>query len=255
LDLAERFDPVEGEPGLADFVEYVQLLDEAEEDLDEAHLSADDAVPVMTIHQAKGLEFDAVWIPGLSRGIFPDSRGGENPIGAAKALPWWLTANEAHLPSINQANSMKEIDDIVRGRHLDEEWRLLYVACTRARQRLVISAAQWYPSTASPFGPSRFYGFVADQKDLVLERYHHDPAEVHPQVAAMERRRAEADKRLAEAVALAPKAGGPPTLFEEPAPVPVARAPRAAPTTVSVTNLVSYARCPRQFYWSAVRPL
>src|SRR5205807_9123335 len=57
LDLAERFEPVEGDPGLSAFVECLPLPDESEEDVAEAHPSATDAVRVSTIHQAKGLEF------------------------------------------------------------------------------------------------------------------------------------------------------------------------------------------------------
>ena len=258
LDVAERFRPVEGNAALADFVEYVQLLDEAEEDLAEAHLSGDDAdaVRVMTIHQAKGLEFPSVWVPGLTIGVFPDRRGGENPLSAQNALPWWLTANEAGLPSISTAATMKEIDDAVRTRHRDEEWRLLYVACTRAERRLTLSAAQWYVGASEPQGRSLFYDFIAAQTDVVTELYQHEPAAVDPQVAAMERRRTEADKRIAAAAAVTPKnTGGPPSLFDDPAIVPMAPAPRRAPSALSVTNLVSFARCPRQFYWSAVRPL
>src|SRR5207248_7109833 len=39
------------------------------------------------------------------------------------------------------------------------------------------------------------------------------------------------------------------------APLPPAAPSRQAPTAVSVTSLVTYARCPKQFYWSVVRPL
>ena len=65
-----------------------------------------DAVQLMTVHAAKGLEFDAVFISGLEEGLFPH----ENSSLEAKAL--------------------------------EEERRLMYVAITRARQRLYISYAQ-----------------------------------------------------------------------------------------------------------------
>src|SRR5207244_9923216 len=72
-------------------------------------------------------------------------------------------------------------------------------------------------------------------------------------VAAMERRRAEAARRLAAAAA---GQGRPPTLFDDsPAGPSVASPARVAPTGLSVTSGVSSARCPRQFYWSVVRPL
>ncbi len=149
---------MEGDPGLAAFVEYLHLLDESEEDLAEAHLGDTDAVRVMTIHQAKGLEFATVYVPGLAgaRGssrIFPDGRPGENALGNSSALPWWLREDDEGFPPIATAR-MADIDEVIRRRKLDEEWRLLYVACTRAQRRLVCSAAHWYPGAAEPQGPS-----------------------------------------------------------------------------------------------------
>ncbi len=66
----------------------------------------DDALQLMTVHSAKGLEFDAVFINGLEEGLFP------------------------HENAVTQDDG------------LEEERRLMYVAVTRARQRLYISFAQ-----------------------------------------------------------------------------------------------------------------
>jgi DNA helicase-2/ATP-dependent DNA helicase PcrA len=65
-----------------------------------------DAVQLMTVHASKGLEFDAVFITGLEEGLFPHE------------------------------NSMSDRDG------LEEERRLMYVAITRARQRLYLSHSQ-----------------------------------------------------------------------------------------------------------------
>ncbi|MEZ5649518.1 MAG: 3'-5' exonuclease [Burkholderiaceae bacterium] len=65
-----------------------------------------DALQLMTVHSAKGLEFDAVFITGLEEGLFPHE------------------------------NAVTEIDG------LEEERRLMYVAITRARQRLYVSMSQ-----------------------------------------------------------------------------------------------------------------
>ncbi len=65
-----------------------------------------DAIQLMTVHAAKGLEFDAVFITGLEEGLFPHE------------------------------NSASDLDG------LEEERRLMYVAVTRARQRLYLSFSQ-----------------------------------------------------------------------------------------------------------------
>ncbi|MDQ6726656.1 MAG: ATP-dependent helicase [Actinomycetota bacterium] len=256
LDLAESFAPIEGDPGLRAFVEYLQLLDESDDDLAEAHLTDTDAVKVMTIHQAKGLEFDTVYVPGLAgRGrsqIFPDARVGENALSNSSALPWWLREDDG-IPSWT-TTTQKEIEDVIRRRRMDEEWRLLYVACTRARRRLVCSAAHWYPGPAEPQGPSAFYEFVAAQADIVTERFRHEAAEIDPEVAAKERQRASAHRQAPPSTSPAAVAPAQLRLDDLEPPVVVA-APRTAPAALSVTGLVTYARCPQQFYWTVVRPL
>ncbi|MDP9070494.1 MAG: ATP-dependent helicase [Actinomycetota bacterium] len=260
FDLAARFSPVEGDPGLPAFVEYLRLLDETEEDLAEAHAADHEAVRVMTVHQAKGLEFANVWVPGLAGGsgrgwgIFPDARLGENPLGLPSALPSWVRPDDEGMPHWRHVAREADLTDEIRRQREDEEWRLLYVACTRARRRLVCSAAHWYPGPAEPQGPSVFYDFVAAQADLVTERFRHDAPTVDPAAAARERRRASAVRP-----ALPPVEVDEPPLFDAApaggtAPAPSGRRP-AETTTFSATGLVAYARCPLQFYWSFVRPL
>ena len=82
-----------------------------------------DAIQVMTIHQAKGLEFEAVFVPGLVEGRLPQS--GRSP--------------RFELPAA-------VLEPLVRGREdvVAEERRLLYVAMTRARERLYLTRASHY---------------------------------------------------------------------------------------------------------------
>ncbi|HWD08736.1 MAG TPA: 3'-5' exonuclease, partial [Actinomycetota bacterium] len=256
LELAQQFQPVEGVPGLAAFLDYLRLLDESEEDLAESHASDRDAVAVLTIHQAKGLEWDCVWVPGLAGSgrsrVFPDERGGDNPLSKSTALPWWLSEEDPGFGDWQTATK-EVIEGAVRLRAREEEWRLLYVACTRARLRLVCSAAQWYPGPATPQGPSEFYNFVAAQADVVTERFRHDPVDVDPQVRQMQARgaRSAAPPELPATATATTTATAQQSLFHQPA-----RALRpVAPATVTVTELVSFRRCPRQFYWLSVNPL
>jgi DNA helicase-2/ATP-dependent DNA helicase PcrA len=256
LDLASQYKALDGEIDLPAFLEYLHFLDEADEDVAEARSPDTDTVKVMTIHQAKGLQFDTVHVPGLAGSarsrskVFPDTRAGENALTTGAALPWWLRDEDGEsLPHWSALRTQKEVADTLRDRKRWEEWRLFYVACTRARRRLVCSAAQWYAGPADPQGPSELYDFVAAQHEAD-ERFRHDPAAIDPEIAAKERQQAEAEARAARAEA-APTPSAPSEgrlLHVEPS-VP------AVPNVLSVTNVVTYARCPKQFYWTVVRPL
>ena len=107
--------------------------------------TANARLQIMTIHKAKGLEFDHIYLPGLNR----KSGRGENPL-----MLWWERqyedGSEAYLlsvrHSINQPKTTKRsLYDFLkyeeRQRQRQENIRLLYVACTRARKSLFLSAA------------------------------------------------------------------------------------------------------------------
>ena len=101
-------------PGLAPDAETGEIMSPLAAFLTHASLEAgdhqaqagQDAIQLMTIHAAKGLEFDAVFLTGLEEGLFPNDRALEDHDG------------------------------------LEEERRLMYVAITRARKQLGLSLAQ-----------------------------------------------------------------------------------------------------------------
>jgi DNA helicase-2/ATP-dependent DNA helicase PcrA len=86
----------------------------------------DDAVQVLTVHQAKGLEFGLVFMAGMAEGIFPSMSRRD-----ALSLPDDLGPR----PLVERGPS---------ARHLAEERRLCYVAMTRARDELVLTHAADY---------------------------------------------------------------------------------------------------------------
>ncbi len=99
-EYVEKTEETGDEPTLSGFLEEISLYT----DIDRVDMDAD-AVCLMTIHSAKGLEFPVVFIVGMEEGIFPGVRSMEDP------------------------------DDI------EEERRLAYVAITRAREKLYITHA------------------------------------------------------------------------------------------------------------------
>ena len=92
-----------------------------------------DAIEIMTVHKAKGLEFDTVIIPGLDR----PPRGNEPPLVISKALP----DDALLLAPIREAGSEKDpayeyVRNLEREAEDIEAGRLFYVAATRAASRL-----------------------------------------------------------------------------------------------------------------------
>ncbi len=134
----EDFEAEAEVPSLSAFLELVTL----QADVDDADFD-DDKVTLMTVHSAKGLEFDVVHVTGLEEGLFPYRQGGDR----------FMTASE---------------DEI------EEERRLCYVAMTRARKRLFCT----YARVRRIFGqqrmepPSRFLGDVPTDilVDLTVDR-------------------------------------------------------------------------------------
>ena len=122
-------------PSLVNFLEEYALV----ADVDKYDTEAD-AVVLMTIHSAKGLEFPVVFLPGMEDGIFP---GMQNIMGSPEDM--------------------------------EEERRLCYVAITRAKEQVIILHTRtriWYGQTvANPL--SRFVGEIPAeltvQEDLTME--------------------------------------------------------------------------------------
>ena len=151
--VAAEFEQRSPEGSLAEFLEQVSLVSEQDEYDEESG-----SVTLMTLHNAKGLEFPVVFIIGLEDGVFPHYRSMGDPA------------------------------------HLEEERRLMYVGVTRARERLYMTYA-WsrtlFGSTSySP--PSRFLGEIPTELVRALEEGElvvADGASVSPIRAAVEGRR------------------------------------------------------------------
>ena len=108
---------------IADHLDQLAVGDESN-----AAIDAVDSVSLMTVHAAKGLEFPIVFVVHLGRGT-----GGVRPAVRVATQ----TTGE---PSVSIADFQSEADEDAPARDREETKRLLYVALTRARDRLYLSA-------------------------------------------------------------------------------------------------------------------
>ena len=92
----------------------------------EARYVTPDAVQILTIHQAKGLQWPAVFVPGLTKNYFP-------PRGGGGISPWHVIPDGV----VRNKDDYDESD-------VDER-RLFYVACTRAKKFLTLTRADYKP--------------------------------------------------------------------------------------------------------------
>ena len=110
---------------IADHIDSLSAGDESN-----AVLEAIDAVNLMTVHASKGLEFPIVFIVNMARG----AGGLPRPVRV-------ITDGESAVPSVSVSPFMSETDELERERDQHETRRLVYVALTRARDRLYLSSS------------------------------------------------------------------------------------------------------------------
>ncbi len=162
LDVAADFVGVEGETHLGAFLASLDAAERAEDGYDMGTPSPADAVKLMTVHAAKGLEWDIVCVPGLCAGsassVFPSGRSSPRWPQRADVLPWHVRGDRADLPQWTDPTNAgyTAYKAACANRDAEEERRLAYVAVTRARSMLFCSGYWWGSTAKSPYAPSPF---------------------------------------------------------------------------------------------------
>jgi DNA helicase-2/ATP-dependent DNA helicase PcrA len=163
---------------LSAFLQWLDVASEEEGGLKAGTPDVDaSVVQILTIHMAKGAEWDVVAVPGLAQGTFPgaNTTDPDNWITNERHIPFALRGDRDILPAFSwnaattNAAAKKAIDAFAAecvDFKMREEIRLGYVAMTRARTHLFCSTSFWRDG-AKPVAPSLLYEKVQEVASAV----------------------------------------------------------------------------------------
>jgi DNA helicase-2/ATP-dependent DNA helicase PcrA len=293
LDEVHAFEPVDGELTLRTFLDHIDAVEQLDkQEWAPVQPSDADSVKVMTIHVAKGLEFDHVFVPGFAHSILPNPDVPQNPAERGKSLDFELRGDADILPRYD--GNLTRFRDDLKAQEIIEERRTAYVALTRARRTLDVSGAFWYGDNLKPKKESRFLNellawggatglasvemlatdggeenpmqglratFVRDWPGPALPDAD-DPvfadgwrrAALEPDGQALLLETLDAASRASYEALAADRVQLAAHLREREAAEGGAEGERI-PRTLSASSLMDHARCPKRFYWTRVRPL
>jgi len=237
LGLAERFARSGG--AAAGFAARLRAMAARPPREPEAEVEAPDAVALLSVHQAKGLEWPIVFVPDLGATPRSDGRRALRDASGALAAAFLEAAADCH----HATRSLQAAREEARRAAAAESRRLLYVALTRARDRLVLSGE-------AARGGDTWRGLVeaglAARPELVVRipleeaataianpTANHDP--ITPTLSPVGGEGGWTSRSTATRALSPPRLAAPPAL-------------RAV--QVAVTELAEHARCPRRVYLS-----
>ncbi|AFM16219.1 DNA/RNA helicase, superfamily I [Mycolicibacterium chubuense NBB4] len=158
---------------------FLDTAEDVENGLAPAEIAvSQDRVQILTVHAAKGLEWQIVAVPHLSGRVFPSTASPRTWLTDAADLPPLLrgdcaTVSDHGVPVLDtsRVSDRKGLSDAISDhkrsldqRRTDEERRLLYVAITRAERMLLVSGHHWGATESKPRGPS---AFLCELKEVI----------------------------------------------------------------------------------------
>ncbi|MCL1907324.1 MAG: ATP-dependent helicase [Propionibacteriaceae bacterium] len=129
-----------------------------------------DGVNIMTVHQAKGLEWDQVYLPAMVETVFPHDRVNDNPLTTPWVLPAALRTDQAAIPQITEVTNtgVEDYNLALKTSIRLSEDRLAYVGLTRARRKLYVSCHRQYPGLANDRRRSDYFSTVSQEPGTVV---------------------------------------------------------------------------------------
>ncbi|QQC40197.1 ATP-dependent helicase [Actinomyces oris] len=178
-ETARAFSADTDAPTLTGFLEWLDAAEEHEDAMSAPEVEpSPGAVQLLTVHAAKGLEWDVVAVPGMDEQVFPsytsavkdDLRVAETGwMGSTSTFPFPLRADAGDLPPFTVGDldpavtdkpllteTMSAYKEALGRQSLREERRLAYVAFTRARHELLLTGSHLSKTASKPRRPSRF---------------------------------------------------------------------------------------------------
>jgi DNA helicase II / ATP-dependent DNA helicase PcrA len=159
-----EFQAVDGDVTLPALLAYLEAEDEFGTGLDIATPTEADSVKLLTVHRAKGLEWDAVFLVGVAEDKFPILRSRIKWTSGPGVLPTPLRGDARDQPALrgHDAAALEAFGEEAKQHQAVEERRLGYVAFTRARHLLAVSSYVWSATRKSALGPSEYQIAVRD---------------------------------------------------------------------------------------------
>ncbi|MFP5023206.1 ATP-dependent helicase [Pseudonocardia phyllosphaerae] len=160
-------------PSLLSLLDYLDTAERAENGLAQPEVDVSgDAVQILTVHAAKGLEWEIVAVPHLVSQVFPGRKMSGSWLKDPSELPVPLRGDADDLPGLDLPpagadrkaveTALDAHDAALEDRRMAEERRLFYVALTRSEHTLLVSGHRWPATGEKPKEPSVFLTELAE---------------------------------------------------------------------------------------------
>lgn len=182
FDVIATYRNAHDDPSVAAFLHWLDLAEQLDETPDADFPIRGHAVQVLSVHRAKGLEWECVFVPSLSKGIFPSTQGRYLWPSHYEELPYPLRGDRSRLPHLphwtEQGGSFADgftkavarLKADYKQQDAFEENRLAYVALTRARDDLYVSG-HWFSREGQQREPSDFLLSAAAVEGVAREHW------------------------------------------------------------------------------------
>src|ERR1700682_2514919 len=220
IQFVKEWEPKSDSRGLAEFLEYLEYFDQAGGTVGLEEDAPGDAVQLMTVHGAKGLEFPHVFLLRVNNRAFP-------------------ATERAHVFEF-PAELMKEGGPAEQF-HIQEERRLFYVALTRARKRLTITTLTDKKGKVPTFVEDIVMEPAIKRRDVLQIAPKMPPAEIKASAAGAN----------TSAELLFPVRSAPPRIFSRIAVwAETFHPPTPEPLQLSPSAIDNYRKCPQRYLFS-----